>query len=64
LSWADELAPMAPTPENLLEDLAAADRLYQKAGVHGVRRVAFLLLRVGQRLAYWGGWMMAKNPRR
>lgn len=59
LSWVDELAPMPLTPRNLLRDLQAADRVYSSAGVPMMRRAAFLMMRLGQRIAYSSGWMLS-----
>ncbi len=68
MSWTDELAPMPLTPLNVVKDLVEAERHYRAEGVPSRRRAAFLLMRLGQRGAYWLGWtvsaMEARTRRR
>ncbi|MFN7146232.1 MAG: hypothetical protein ACK4YP_20840 [Myxococcota bacterium] len=53
---------MVPSPANLAADLAACWRDYAGRGLPTTRRVAFCALRIGQRTAYWAGWLAGARP--
>ena len=57
MSWIHELSPLLPTPANLGRDVMACWADYREMGMPRRRRVAFCTLRVGQRIAYWAGWV-------
>lgn len=48
---------MVPSPANLAADLAACWRDYARRGIPNGRRLAFCALRIGQRTAYFAGWV-------
>lgn len=53
---------MLPTPRNLLEDVLRCWADYTEEALPPRRRLAFCTLRVGQRTAYYLGWV-AGDPR-
>ena len=57
MSWIDELSPMLPTPTNIAGDVTRCWADYREEGLPRRHRVVFCTLRVGQRLAYWTGWV-------
>lgn len=59
MSWASELTPEPLTPLRLLRDLLRAEQHYRAEAVPAGRRAVFLAMRLGQRAAYWAGWMVS-----
>jgi hypothetical protein len=57
VSWHSELVPPPLTPWNVASDLLDAWRLYRKAQLPLRERVAFLTLRLIQRVSYGVGWL-------
>lgn len=48
---------MLPTPRNLFGDVLRCWADYSEQGLPPARRVAYCALRVGQRSAYYVGWV-------
>ena len=61
MSWTPELTPQSVKPDVLIFDLRADWRSYREAGLRVQDRLAFLCLRLLQRLVYRVGWTLERR---